>query len=109
VHREFAQFDLESELAIEVAQHKLSRLKVFDGITDSMIRMKRFRKAIIALKIGDRLMGETRKTYSQYFERCYGEPLILEEARHERSHGKDRCTDSRSADHDRNAVAKQAV
>lgn len=81
-YQQFALGDLERErrefwLAGRLVQHGV---KVFEGVTDRALRKERIRAGILEQGLAQVICGRSRNdrkpfTYSEAFERLYGEPL----------------------------------
>ena len=73
---QFKDFDAEAFIVRRLADHGR---QVFTGVTDPAIRRERIRQAILDGKLEAAIIGKNAagkaETYSQLFERLYGEPL----------------------------------
>lgn len=84
---EFQSFDAEMYFAKRLGEHGK---RVFTGLTDPTITKERIRQAIIDSKVDCTIIGRAPngkpETYSQSFQRFYGEPLVPT-TRKGKSHG----------------------
>jgi hypothetical protein len=82
----FKAFDAEQFFMRRLHDHRCS---IFAGTTDSSTRKERIRAAIIDGDLASTIIGKTKagkaETYSQFFERHYGEPLTPKGKRHAKS------------------------
>jgi hypothetical protein len=74
---QFKTFDVEMYFARRLGEHGKS---IFTGISDPSITKARIRQAIIEARMDCNIIGRApngkSETYSQSFQRFYGEPLV---------------------------------
>lgn len=83
----FKDFDIEAFFVARLAQHGKS---ITIGNVDRAIRKERIRQAIIDAEFNFSIIGRNpagkSETYSQCFERFYGEPLSPSRKRNRNAH-----------------------